>query len=64
MKTYVCKKLRLMVYLKKNGFFFYKTAQDKYDPKRVVWLYVDSDDLQKAVAKYYEYVNAHFSSNK
>ena len=53
MKTYVCRKIKLYAYLTSKGFVPYKTAPDKWNCKRLIWLYDDSEELQKAVSEYY-----------
>ena len=53
MKTYVCRKIRLYQYLSSKGYVPYKTCIDKYNCKRLVWLYDDSDGLRDAVEEYY-----------
>jgi len=51
--TYVCKKLKLYEHLTLEGFKPYKTAIDKWDCNRLVWLYDDCDRLQSSITKYY-----------
>lgn len=52
-RTYVCRKLWLYEMLTKRGFEPYRVAIDKYDCKKTVWLYDDSDALRDVVEEYY-----------
>ena len=53
MKTYVCRKLYLYYYLTEQMFVPYKIAPDKWDCKRLVWLYEDTPEIREAVEKFY-----------
>lgn len=53
-KTYVCRKLRIYIYLTERGFKPYRTVPDMRDPNRLVWLYEDSDEIRDAVEEYYK----------
>lgn len=53
MKTYVCRKLYLYYYLTQEGFIPKTTRPDKYDCKKLVWLYDDTQDLRSAVERFY-----------
>lgn len=53
MKTYVCRKLFLYYHLTKCGFVPTSTRPDKYDCKKLVWLYQDTNELRKAVEDFY-----------
>lgn len=52
-KTYVCKKIRLYTFLTERGFVPYDTVPDKWDCRRLVWLYDDSEEIRAAVEEYY-----------
>lgn len=52
-RTYVCRKLWLYEMLTKRGFEPYKVAPDKYNCKKLVWLYNDTPELQEVVKEYY-----------
>ena len=52
-KVYVCKKLYLYNFLTKKGFKPFKVCPDKWDCEKLVWLYTNSEDIQKAVTEYY-----------
>ena len=52
-KTYVCRKIYLYRFLTKKGFEPFKVDIDKYDCKKHIWLYTDSEELRKAVEEYY-----------
>lgn len=52
-RTYVCRRLRLYNFLTERGFVPYQTAPDKYDCKRIIWLYEDCKEIQNAVKEYY-----------
>ena len=53
MKTYVCKKIRLFNFLSNNGFVPYKIDKDRFNKKYLVWLYIDTPELSKAISEYY-----------
>lgn len=53
MKTYVCRKLYLYYYLTQEGFIPKTTRPDKYDCKKLVWLYDDTQNLRSAVERFY-----------
>lgn len=52
-KTYVCRKIYLYRLLTERGFEPFKVAPDKWDCKRLVWLYADSPELRAVVEEYY-----------
>ena len=52
-KTYVCRKLFLYNFLTNRGFRPYRTAPDKWDCKKTVWLYDDTPEIRNAVEDYY-----------
>ena len=53
MKRYVCRRLRLYNYLSQHGFRPELEQADKYDAKRLIWIYSATDELQKAIDAYY-----------
>lgn len=60
MKYYVCKKMRLMIFLQNNGFNFIKTQKDRNNPHYIVWIYEDTPILRDAIEVYYngeEFIN-------
>lgn len=52
-KTYVCRKLYLYYYLTQEGFEPKSTRPDKYDCKKIVWLYDDTPALHEAIEAFY-----------
>lgn len=53
MKTYVCRKSKLYKFLTEKGFVPYDVCPDKWDCKKTVWLYDDSEEIRAAVEEYY-----------
>lgn len=53
MNYYVCRKLYLYYYLTQEGFVPVATRPDKYDCKKIVWLYNDTPDVRSAVDRFY-----------
>lgn len=53
MNTYVCRKLYLYYYLTQQGFQPRSTRPDKFDCKKLVWLYDDTKELRNAVEDFY-----------
>ena len=62
MKYYVCRKIRLMVFLQKKGYNFIKIQEDRNNPDRVVWIFIDTPDLREAIEEYYN--RDYFKDNK
>lgn len=52
-KAFVCSKVKLMVYLVRHGFDFFKIRQDEENSNRVVFLFDNTKELKKAIAEYY-----------
>lgn len=52
-RTYVCRKLFLYHLLTERGFVPFKVAPDKWDCKKLVWLYTNSPELEAVVEEYY-----------
>ena len=66
MKYYVCKKIRLMVFLQKKGFNFIKIQEDRNDHDRVVWIFIETPELRDAIEEYYsrkEFLNRNKNRN-
>ena len=55
--VYICRKMKLYSYLVSNGFAPFAVRQDKYCHERVVWIFNNTDELQKAVSDYYLKMN-------
>ena len=53
MTTNVCRKLYLYYYLTQQGFQPRSTRPDKFDCKKLVWLYDDTKELRNAVEDFY-----------
>lgn len=53
---YVCRKLRLLIFLQNKGFNYIASMEDKYNPKYFVWLFVDTPELREAIEDYYDQV--------
>lgn len=53
MKTYVCRRLRLLSYLKEKGYLPYRTQPDYRNPRFYVWLFEETPELLNAVEDYY-----------
>ena len=49
---FVCKTLRLMNYLVKNGFDCKKVRRDRYDNDYIVFVFENSTSLQECLSKY------------
>ena len=50
---YVCKKLRLCVFLMQKGFTYLEEREDKFNPKFKVWIFEQSPELRVAIEEYY-----------
>lgn len=53
-EKYICKRYRLLSFLKAKGFLPEATLPDKDNPKFNVWIYSNSEELEAAVAEYLE----------
>ena len=51
--AYVCRKLYLNIFLQSKGFKPFAQRIDKFDAKKMVWIYNNNTDLQAAVTEYY-----------
>ncbi len=50
---FICKRMKLLYYLKTKGFYPIKQRPDNNNPNYTVWLFIYSDELQKTVDEYY-----------
>lgn len=50
---YVCKRLRMLSWLRSKGFMPYETIPDYQNPKYNCWLFKASDELLEAVNEYF-----------
>lgn len=50
---YTCKRLRLLEYLKKEGFMPYLTLPDVNNPRYNVWRFKNSPELEDAIERYF-----------
>lgn len=53
MDFYVCRKIRILTHLQKDGFQFIKSQRDRNNPNRLVWIFIDSPELRESVERYY-----------
>lgn len=51
--AYVCRKLYLNIFLQSKGFKPFAQRMDKFDAKKMVWIYNNNTDLQAAVTEYH-----------
>ncbi|MBQ2408864.1 MAG: hypothetical protein II309_05465 [Bacilli bacterium] len=51
---YTCKRLRLLEYLRKEGFLPYMTLPDVDNPKYNVWRFKNTPELEEAIDKYFK----------
>lgn len=59
-EIYVCRKIRLCGYLLDRGFRYLRETTDIKNPERKVWLFKNSEEINKAVEDYYnrkEFIN-------
>lgn len=52
-KVYVCRKLFMYYFLTGRGFVPFSTRTDKYDCKKLVWLYEDGTELRDSIEDFY-----------
>ena len=50
---FTCKRLRLLEYLKNEGFCPYLTLPDVSNPRYNVWRFKNSPELEKAIDRYF-----------
>lgn len=55
--VYVCRRIKLYNYLINRGFHVEQVRGDKFDPKRLVWIFANSPQLEQAVTDYYAMKN-------
>lgn len=53
MSFYVCRKLYLYYYLTQRGFEPKSTRPDKFNCKKLVWLYDDTPELRNVIEEFY-----------
>ncbi len=51
--VYVCRKLFMYYFLTEKGFTPLQHRPDKYDCKKLVWIYEDSPEIRDAVEEFY-----------
>lgn len=49
---YVCKRMRMLEFLKKKGYLPVRTEPDIYNPKYNVWIFENSEGLADAIEEY------------
>lgn len=59
---YICRRLRMLNYLKQHGFKPTYTMPDALNPKYNVWAFDNSDELQAAVQKFHSEVRKHLAA--
>lgn len=52
-KFYVCRKIKLYSFLTSKGYRCLYTRPDMYNQNRIVWIFVETDDLTKSINEYY-----------
>lgn len=57
--VYVCRKLFLYYFLTEQGFVPFANRPDKFDCRKRVWLYEDSQEIRAAVEDFYAHKPAH-----
>lgn len=55
---YVCKRLKMVRFLRDRGFIPFKTLPDKDNPKYNVWQYYNTPELEDAVTEYFVLLKA------
>lgn len=50
---YICRKLRLYVYLTQKGFKCELEREDRDNPRYKVWIYKETPELRLAIEEYY-----------
>ena len=50
---YICRKLRLYVYLTQRGFKYELEKEDRDNPNYKVWIYKETPELRLAIEDYY-----------
>ena len=57
-KTFLCKRSRMLEFLRKKGFIPVKTLPDFVNPKYYNWLFENSPELEEAITEYFEQYEA------
>lgn len=57
--VYVCRKLFLYYFLTEQGFVPFANRPDKFDCRKRVWLYEDSQEIRAAVEDFYAHKPAY-----
>lgn len=59
---YICRKLRLYVYLTQRGFKYEYEKEDKKNSNYKIWIYKETPELRLAIEEYYS--SDYFKNNK
>ena len=54
---YTCKRLRMLQYLKEQGFIPYLTLPDVQNPRYNVWKFKNTPELEDAIDRYFDELN-------
>ena len=54
---YTCKRLRMLEYLKKEGFVPFMTLPDVNNPRYNVWRFKNTPELEEAIDRYFGKAN-------
>ena len=52
-ELYTCKRMRLLEYLKRNGFLPVMTVPDCDNPRYNVWKFVNTPELEECIENYF-----------
>lgn len=55
-EKYICKRYRLLSFLKSKGFLPETTLPDRDNPKFNVWIFNNSEELEAVLEEYFEQV--------
>ena len=53
-KFYICKRLRMLEHLKKNGFLPIRSEPDIHNPRYTVWIFENSPELLDTIDEFIE----------
>ena len=53
-KQYVCKRLRMLEFLRNRGFYPVATIPDMNNPKYNIWLFDWTDEFEEAKKEYFD----------
>lgn len=56
-KTYTCKRIRMLNYLRNKGFIPYETIAELENPKYLNWKFHNSPELEKVVYEYFDSIS-------